>query len=113
MKWLLIFLWCAFTNVQASTLKDPTKPNVSQSVSNANQDSKEIETIGLKLNAIINSKQNKQAIINGVSFSQGQEVQGYKVVLISQNHVLLDGLDGNKTLFVNNNYVKKDANNGF
>jgi hypothetical protein len=35
------------------------------------------------------------------------------VILISENHVVLDGSDGKKTLYVNNNNIKKDANNGF
>ena len=80
---------------------------------NTDQDSKDLTAIGLKLSAIINNNQNKQAIINGVSFAEGQKVQGYMVVLISKNHVLLDGSDGKKTLFVNNNNIKKDTNNGF
>ena len=67
----------------------------------------------LKLTAIINNNQNKQAIINGRSFTEGQQIQGYEVILISQNHVVLNGSDGKQTLFVINNHnIKKDINNG-
>ena len=69
--------------------------------------------MALKLTAIINNNQTKQAIINGVSFAEGQQVQEYKVILISKNHVILDGLEGKQTLFVNNSNIKKDINNGF
>jgi hypothetical protein len=33
--------------------------------------------------------------------------------LISQNHVVLDSSNGKHTLFVNNNNIIKDTNNGF
>ena len=66
----------------------------------------------LTLTAIINNNKIKQAIINGKSFAEGQQVQGYRVIFISQNHVVLTGSDGKQTLFVNNNNIKKDANNG-
>ncbi len=113
MKQLLILLFFGLANVQAETLTDPTKPNPDKLIFNTNQDSTTAMTTALKLTAIIHNNQNKQAIINGISFAEGQQVQGYKVILISMNHVVLDGSDGEKTLFVNNNNIKKDANNGF
>ncbi len=71
------------------------------------------ESESLKLTAIINSAHQRVAIINGKSFSTGQQIQGYQVISISQNHVILDGSEGNKTLYVNNNNVKKDTSNGY
>ena len=113
MKQLLLLLCFALANVQANTLTDPTKPSPNKSMFNTGQNPEVMTKMGLKLTAIINNSQNRQAIINGKSFAVGQQVQGYKVVLISQNHVELHGSDGKQTLFVNNNNIKKDANNGF
>jgi len=113
MKHSLLLLYFCFVGVQANTLQDPTKPSPTKSVLNAGQDPSSLAPQALKLTAIINNDQNKQAIINGQSFSQGQQVQGYKVIFISKNHVLLDGSDGQQTLYVNNNNIKKDTNNGF
>ena len=100
-------------NAHAAPLKDPTQPSSSKSVLDSGQDPITKSTLPLKLTAIIHNKQYKQAIINGRSFAEGQQVLGYRVVLISQNHVELDGSDGKQTLYVNNNNIKKDANNGF
>ena len=113
MKYLLLMLCFSLANAQASTLQDPTKPSPNKSILNAGQDPSILAPIKLKLTAIINSNQSKQAIINGKSVAEGQQVQGYKVILISQDHVVLNGSDGKQTLFVNNNNIKKDANNGF
>ena len=109
---LLLFYFC-LGNAQAITLIDPTKPSPNKSMIKASQDPMAITPTTLKLTAIINSNQNKRAIINGRSFLQGQEVQGYKVILISKNHVILNNSDGKQTIFVNNNNIKKDVNNGF
>ena len=116
MKQLLYLFYLCLGNAQAITLKDPTRPSPNSSMIKTSQGPTAITRTTLKLSAIIKNNQNKQAIINGRSFSQGQEVQGYKLILISQNHVILknlDGSDGRKTLFVNNNNIKKDVNNDF
>jgi MSHA biogenesis protein MshK len=113
MKQLLLLLCLGLTHVQADTLTDPTKPNPNTSTFNTGNDPKAVMTMALKLTAIINNNQTKQAIINGRSFAEGQQIQGYKVVLISENYVILDGSNGKQTLYVNNNNIKKDANNGF
>jgi MSHA biogenesis protein MshK len=113
MKQLLLLLCFGFTNVQAETLTDPTKPSPGKSIFNTNQDSTTAMKTALRLTAIIHNNLNKQAIINGISFTEGQQIQGYKVILITKNHVVLDGTDGKETLFVNNNNIKKDTNNGF
>lgn len=101
------------TNVQAETLRDPTQPSPNISMLDSGQDSETLSTNALKLTAIIHNKHYKQAIINGRSFAEGQQVLGYRVILISQEHVELDGSDGKQMLYVNNNNIKKDANNGF
>jgi MSHA biogenesis protein MshK len=113
MKQLLLLLIFGVISVQANTLQDPTKPSPNKLKFNNGQDPSTMLPMALKLTAIINYNQNKQAIINGKSFVQGQQVQGYKVIFISQNHVLLEGSDGQQTLYVNNNNIKKDTNNGF
>jgi MSHA biogenesis protein MshK len=113
MKQLLLLLCFGFANVRAETLTDPTKPSSDKLIFNTNQDSTTAMTTALKLTAIIHNNLNKQAIINGISFAEGQQIQGYKLILITKNHVVLDGTDGKKTLFVNNNNIKKDTNNGF
>lgn len=113
MKLLFIVLCCCIISAHAQTLLDPTKPSPKQSVLNAGKDSASLLSKALKLTAIINNNQHKQAIINGKSFTEGQQIQGYKVIFISQNHVLLDSSDGQQTLYVNNNNIKKDTNNGF
>jgi MSHA biogenesis protein MshK len=113
MKQILLLLCFGLANAQANTLQDPTRPSLSKSTSDFGDDPKNLVTEALKLTAIIHNNQNKQAIINGRSFTEGQQVQGFKVVLISQNYVVLNGSDGKQTLYVNNNNIKKDANNGF
>ena len=110
MKQLLLLLYFCLVNVQASTLQDPTRPN--KLSFNIGSDSVVLLPSALKLTAIISSNQNK-AIINRKSVIEGQQVQGYKVILISRNHVILSGSEGNQKLFVNNYYVKKAANNDF
>jgi MSHA biogenesis protein MshK len=113
MKPLLLFLLFGIVCAQASTLQDPTKPSPNKMSANNGQDSSLMLPMPLKLTAIIKTNQNKQAIINGKSFQKGQQVQGYKIISISQNHVLLKGSDGQQTLYVNNSNIKKDSNNGF
>jgi MSHA biogenesis protein MshK len=111
MKNLLLLFFC-LTNAQANTLEDPTKPNRNDHISTVYENSDELAPAALKLTAIIINSISKQAIINGISFTEGQQVQGYKVIFISQNHVVLNSSDGKQSLFVNNNNIKKDANNG-
>jgi MSHA biogenesis protein MshK len=112
----LLLLYLCLINVQAGTLQDPTKPSPNKSIFNTEQDLMVMAPMTLKLTAIINNNKNRRAIINGRSVSQGQEIQGYKVILISQNHVILNSLDssdGKQTLFVNDNNIIKDVNHGF
>lgn len=98
--------------MQSSALQDPTKPsNHIQSNDSQNQQASSSEM--LRLTAIMISKQHKQAIINGESFEEGQSIQNYKVLSIAPNQVILHGSDGDQTLVINNNDIKKDINNGF
>ena len=115
MKKLVIVL-CLFLGIaqlHANTQVDPTKPSVNNTITGVDAGKNSMLPEGLKLTAIINKDQHKLAIINGKSFLEGQQVQGYDVVVISQNHVILNGSEGKKTLYVNNNNVKKDANYGY
>jgi hypothetical protein len=113
MKQLLLLLCLCLANAQASTLKDPTKPSFSKPMVNSGQGQNTFAPMALKLTAIIKNNQNKQAVINGKIFTPGQQVQNYTLVLISQNHVVLKGSNGQQILFVNNNNIKKDINNDF
>ena len=111
LKQLLILFLVGACTVQANTLKDPTQPK--SALLGNGQDPNAMAKMALKLTAIIDNSKTKHAIINGKSFAQGQQVQGYKIIVISQNHVILDGSNGKQTLYVNNNNIKKDTNNGF
>ncbi len=115
MKQLLLLLCFCSAIAQAGTLKDPTKPSSSKPMVNSGQGQGQntFTPMALKLTAIIKNNQNKQAVINGKIFTQGQQVQNYTLVLISQNHVVLEDSNGQQNLFVNNNNIKKDINNDF
>lgn len=115
MKRIVIVLCLVFCNIQAqaNTLQDPTKPSRNKLMFNADPSKGALVPAALQLTAIINNNHHKLAIINGQSFIEGQQVQGYNVVYISQNHVILNGSEGKQTLYVNNNNVKKDTNNGY
>lgn len=110
---IVLCLFVGLADVQANPLIDPTKPSIKSIMDSGDSSKNPLQTMGLKLTAIINKDQHRLAIINGKSFFEGQQVQGYEVVAISQNHVILNGLEGKKTLYVNNNNVKKDANYGY
>lgn len=110
---LILCLLVGSTELQANTLIDPTKPSLNSARVSPDTSNNAMQLPGLRLTAIINKNQYKLAIINGESFLEGQQVQGYDVVVISRNHVILNGLEGKKTLYVNNNNVKKDANYGY
>jgi len=113
MKRLILLLCFCLANAQASALKDPTQPNPSKPRFNSGQGQNLLAPLALKLTAIINNNQNKQAIINGKSFTRGQQIHDYTLILISQNHVVLENSNGQQMLFVNDNNIKKDTNNGF
>jgi MSHA biogenesis protein MshK len=108
----LLVLCLGLTSAQANILKDPTRPSQNTPLFDTNQSPSTLTLQVLKLTAIISNNESKQAIINGKIFTEGQQLQGYRVILISQNHVILDSSEGKQTLFVNNNNIKKVANNG-
>lgn len=110
---MVLCLLVGSTELQANPLVDPTKPSLKSAKVSTDNSNNTMQLQGLRLTAIINKNQYKLAIINGESFLEGQQVQGYDVVVISRNHVILNGLEGKKTLYVNNNNVKKDANYGY
>jgi hypothetical protein len=92
----------------AQVLHDPTRP--ASNVASAKDAQGEQ---ALKLNAIFITDQRKLAIINGKSYSAGEQVQGRKIVTILANQVELAGPEGKQILYVNNNNTKKDVNHGF
>ncbi|KXI30102.1 hypothetical protein [Paraglaciecola hydrolytica] len=103
---LLLLLLSAPLSVQGKT--DPTRPqNYTKNMLSEEQNNE------LSLSAIFVTGNTKQAIINGLSYGEGQSVYAYKVVSISANKVELSGPQGKQLLFINNNNVKKDAKNGF
>ncbi|NCP65806.1 MAG: hypothetical protein GW763_16720 [Paraglaciecola sp.] len=89
-------------------LNDPTRPASSVASTKDTQGEQ-----SLKLNAIFITDERRLAIINGKSYSAGEQVQGKKVVTILANQVELAGPEGKQVLYVNNNNTKKDVNHGF
>ena len=115
MKILLIFLSLLLHSTfisGANTLADPTKPASHKMLKGGDSASKASNKT-LIVSAIMVSSHAKQAIINGKMFQEGQSVLGFQIVSIGNNQVKLTNSDGTKTLFVNNNNIKKDAQNGF
>lgn len=98
------------SGLSAKALIDPTRPSV---VSSQSQNKGKVSKPEFVLNAIVINGENKYAIINGKQYQQGQSIQGKKLILVSQNQVVLDSQDGKKTLFMNKYTIKKDVNNGF
>ncbi len=88
---------------------DPTKP---QGAFHQKKMQDEVSS-ALVLNAVFITGQSKYAVINGKQYRVADFVQGNKVILISQNQVILNTDSGEKTLFINNHNIKKDINNGF
>ncbi|MGS2721200.1 hypothetical protein [Paraglaciecola aestuariivivens] len=116
MKYVIMGLTLLFgsASLEAQEAIDPTKPDLTSLVKNDKNNQLSMQkNQQLKLTAIINSEQQILAIINGKSVVQGQQIDGYEVLSISQNHVIIDGLEGKQTLYVNNNNVKKDTTNGY
>lgn len=110
-QWCLIFLLVVmFGPLNAKTLVDPTRPSA-----NAIQKKGIVPTSKpeLVLNAVFINGKNKYAVINGQNYQEGQDVLGKKLILVTQNHVVLDAISGKKTLILNNYSIKKDINNGF
>ncbi|MFT2092277.1 hypothetical protein [Paraglaciecola sp. 2405UD69-4] len=97
----------------ADVLLDPTKPSHMQSGNNSITVNPAAGETTLILNAIIHSPYSKQAIINGKPYLEGQPISNFRVLTIGKNQVVLTGLSGTKTLYVNNSNIKKDINNGF
>lgn len=87
---------------------DPTRPVYD---SKKMQDREQISE--LQLSAVFISSNGKHAVINGKSYSEGESLLAYKVASISPNQVELVGPQGKQLLFIHNNNVKKEAENGF
>ena len=87
---------------------DPTRP---QHYSKKMQDGDQVREF--VLSAVFISANSKHAVINGKSYSEGESVLAYKVTSIKPNQVELVGPQGKQLLYINNNNVKKEADNGF
>lgn len=94
----------------AQNLVDPTRPNINTGANKALQPVNKPKYV---LNAVFIAGDNKSAVINGKRYQQGQDVRGSKLILISQNKVVLDSQEGRKTLLMINHTIKKDINDGF
>ena len=102
-----LFLICAVPCL-AHAQVDPTRP---QHYSKKMQEGEQISE--LQLSAVFISSNGKHAVINGKSYSEGESLLAYKVVSIRPNQVELVGPQGKQLLYINNNNVKKEADNGF
>ncbi|WP_340676969.1 hypothetical protein [Paraglaciecola sp.] len=109
MKYRCLFILYLFNSqLWADTLVDPTRPqNLGKTMISEEQNNK------MSLSAIFITANTKQAVINGNSYAEGQAVLAYKIVSISPNEVELIGPQGKQLLFINNDNIKKDADNGF
>ena len=68
----------------------------------------------LKLSATFINGQNKHAIINGISYKEGQSMHGFELITIAKNMITVKNIDGQKTFYVTNNFnIKKDTTNDF
>jgi MSHA biogenesis protein MshK len=111
LKWCLVCLIIGMVSVvSAKTIVDPTRPNAHVTQKKGALQNTKPEFV---LSAVFINNKNKYAVINGENYQEGQEVQGNKLILVSQNHVVLNVADGKKTLFINNHSIKKDINNDF
>lgn len=112
-SWLLVVLCILAVSANAQNLQDPTKPLVNSNLQTGASSQKDNGSQGFELTAIMIREQHKQAIINGQSVEEGQILQDYQVISISQHKVVLSGVDGEQSLVINKNNVKKDINNDF
>jgi MSHA biogenesis protein MshK len=99
-----------FGSLNAKTLVDPTRPSAYAAQKKGAVQNVKPEFV---LNAVFINDKNKYAVINGQNYQEGQDVLGKRLILVTQNHVVLDAKTGKKTLFLNNDSIKKDINNGF
>jgi MSHA biogenesis protein MshK len=108
-KYGCLFFLCWFhPHLWAESLVDPTRPQNKGKQMLVEEQNKE-----LLLSAIFITANAKQAVINGQSYSEGQRVLAYTVASIRQNVVELNGPQGKQSLFINNDNIKKDADDGF
>ena len=111
----LLFLTLFSTLCVGQMLVDPTRPaNSNNTIAIPGQDSDNNGDAPLKLSATFITGQNKHAIINGISYKEGQSIRGFELISIAKNMITVKNTDGQKTFYVTNSFnIKKDTTNDF
>ncbi len=93
--YLLIALF-AVGNLQAEdTMRDPTTPLRGVGTS---QDTSNVNSNGLKLQAIMRSSTGSRAVINGVTCNIGSRCLGYILLNLSRHNAVLVSQDGKERI---------------
>ncbi|MFT4939356.1 MAG: MSHA biogenesis protein MshK [Paraglaciecola sp.] len=111
----LLFLTLLSTLCVGQVLVDPTRPSISNSrIIVKGEDPASYGAKPLQVSAIFINGQNKHAIINGISYKEGQSMHGFELISIAKNMITVRNTDGQKTFFVTNSFtLKKDTTNDF
>lgn len=111
----LLFLILFSALCVGQVLVDPTRPAYSNNmIGMSGQDSDSNGPKPLKLSATFINGQNKHAIINGISYEEGQSMHGFELISIAKNMITVKNTDGQKTFYVTNSFnIKKDTTNDF
>jgi hypothetical protein len=99
--------------VQAQVQLDPTRPPEQDTQVLAGQSG--VDSGGqLRVSAVFISGSNKHAIVNGEFLSEGQLWQGFEVLEINPEGVVLASQEGYTTILIDKKLnIKKDSENGF
>ena len=99
--WLIVLLSgvASIAVAQGGAFVDPMRPSqgpsmTSKSIKNETRNSAK----PLQLQAVLVSKERSVAVINGQLLQQGELIDGYKVIRISSDTVILQGKSGKRTL---------------
>lgn len=101
MKVILSCSLCLVLSVAAVASSDPTKPDIAKAVPVSAADSELVAAqVGskFKLGLIKNVQGQHMALINGQSVKQGDEIDGYKVLSINRQQVVLQQANERLTL---------------
>ena len=111
----LLFLILFSTLSVGQMIVDPTRPaNSSSTAAMPGEDAGSNGAAPLKLSATFITGQNKHAIINGISYQEGQSIRGFELISIAKNMITVKNTDGQKTFYVTNSFnIKKDTTNDF
>ena len=111
----LLFLTIFSTLCVGQVLVDPTRPALSSgNIALPGQGSDSNGAKPLQLSATFINGQNKHAIINGISYKEGQSMHGFELLSIAKNKITVKNTEGQKMFFVTNSFnIKKDTTNDF